>query len=158
MDWLDWRRISAFVSVSASLGLVPFGAYVAAADDAITPESGSSSVSLIFDAVNRNQAPQHLSVEAERDPSGPVNGSAHLRLTATEVRPAPLAKAEGSGGPAHLSKTPKGCLQCNASDLKSKYTRSCVVFERGTPLVGRRGGTVEERGAPRIALMLGVAF
>lgn len=155
---MDWRRISAFVSVSASLGLVPFGAYIAAADDAITPESGSSSLSPIFDAVSGNRAPEPLSLEVARDPSGLVNGSAYLiRLAATEVRPAPLAKAEGSGGPAHFSKTRKGCLRRNTSELKSKYPRSCVVFERGTPQVGRRDGTVEER-APRIALMLGVAF
>lgn len=149
---MDWRRISAFVSVSASLGLVPFGAYIAAADDAITPESGSSSLSPIFDAVSGNRAPEHLSLEAARDPSGLVNGSAYL------IRPAPLAKAEGSGGPAHLSKTRKGCLRRNTSDLKSNDTRSCVVFERGSPLVGRRDGRVDERRAPRIALMLGVAF
>lgn len=106
------------------------------------------------DTVSRNGAPRQSSVlQAERDPSGLVNGgtvtpSADLELAAaTEVRPAPLAEA-----------ATHGCLRHDASDVKPKSARPCVVSERRTPLVARRDGSIEERGTRRIALVLGIAF
>ena len=152
---MDWRLICAVVSVSASLGVASFSAYTVLAADAIAPGSGVASPSLISPhTVSRNEAPQQRSVlQAERDPSGLVDGgtatpSAYLGLAAAaEVPPAPLAED-----------TAHGPLRHDASDLKSKCARPCVAFERRTPLVARRDGSVEERGARRIALVLGMAF
>jgi hypothetical protein len=152
---MDWRLLSAVASVSASLGVASFSAYTVLAADAITPESGAAAPSLISrDTGSRSGAPQQSSVlRAARDPSRLVNGgtvtpSADLGLAAaTEIRPAPLAEP-----------AVHGCLRHDASDVKPKYARPCVVSERRTPLVARRDGSMEERGTRRIALVLGIAF
>src|SRR5215475_12441278 len=133
---MDSRLIFGIVSAGASLGMVALGAYTVLAADVIAPETGLSAPSL-HGTVSGSGAQSNL--EATHNAGGSISGEASTGwiytgvqlAAATEVSPAVLGKAVGSGGRLRLSKMPDGCLRLlseNTDDLKSNYTQSCAVF------------------------------
>jgi hypothetical protein len=180
---MDWRLISAVTLAGASFSMVAFGAYTLRAADAV-PSAGRAASPLIAPTLMPLDAGAAGTVRLERGVSfvpaaigdgpgaapaaGPASSGA--QISEAQVSDAQVAALDGAS-PAPVANLPV-LLQDKAARPSWRWrhgrhvawkvvhrARFCTVTceaDRKHQVAARHGE--ERRGAPRIALMLGVGF